>query len=151
MDRLDGKILTLLQEDASLSHAELADRVNLSPSQCSRRIQRLEAEGVIGRHVVLVKPESLGLTVEAYVTIALVDYAKETRTRFHERIAGLESVVECCSLTGDSDYLLRIVSKDLAALTELINRDLLGPGDVAKVRSSIVLERIKRTTALPIA
>ena len=150
MDRIDRKILALLQEDASIPQTDLSEKVNLSPSQCSRRIQRLESEGIIRRHVALLNPEALGLQVEAYVAVALATYVKEAVAAFHERISSLDSVVDCCSLTGDIDYLLRVVSKDLRAFNEFINRDLLGPGDVASVRSSIVLDRIKRTTALPV-
>ena len=150
MDRTDRKLLALIQHDASLSHAELAERVHLSPSQCSRRIQRLHAEGVIRAQVALLDEAALGLGVEAYVTVTLASYAREVAEQFHARIAALPQVLECCALTGDADYLLRVITEDLAAFSRLMNAEVLGHGDVAGVRSSIVLDRIKHTTALPL-
>ena len=150
MDRTNRKLLALLQHDASPSHAELAEQVNLSPSQCSRRIQRLTADGVIRAQVALLDEAALGLGVEAYVTVTLASYAREVAEGFHARIAALPQVVECCALTGDADYLLRVLTRDLASFSALMNGEVLGHGDVAGVRSSIVLYRIKRTTELPL-
>lgn len=150
MNRIDRKILALLQADASISHADLGARVNLSPSQCSRRIARLQEEGIIRGTVALLDEAGLGLQLEAYVTVTLSSYARPVVAEFHTRIAKLEEVIECCSLTGDNDYLLRVLTRDRAAFSRFLNDDLLGHGDVARVRSSIVLQRIKRTTALPL-
>lgn len=150
MDRTDLKLLALLQQDAALAHAELAERVNLSPSQVSRRIQRLSADGVIRAQVALLNEAALGLGVEAYVTVTLASYARDVAAGFHARIAALPQVVECCALTGDADYLLRVLTADLASFSRLMNEELLGHGDVAGVRSSIVLDRVKRTTAVPL-
>jgi Lrp/AsnC family leucine-responsive transcriptional regulator len=150
MNRVDRKLLALLQADASLSHAELGARVNLSPSQCSRRIARLQELGIIRGTVALLDEAELGLQLEAYVTVTLSSYTRAVVAGFHSRMADLAQVVECCSLTGDSDYLLRVLTKDRAAFSQFLNVDLLGHGDVARVRSSIVLDRIKRTTALPL-
>jgi Lrp/AsnC family leucine-responsive transcriptional regulator len=150
MDRTDRKLLALLQADATPSHAELAERVHLSPSQVSRRIQRLTADGVIRAQVALLNEAALGLGVEAYVTVTLASYAREVAAGFHARVAALGEVVECCALTGDADYLLRVLTRDLAAFSRLMNEDILGHGDAAGVRSSIVLDRIKRTTELPL-
>jgi Lrp/AsnC family leucine-responsive transcriptional regulator len=150
MNRIDRKILALLQTDASISHADLGARVNLSPSQCSRRIARLQELGIIRGTVALLDEAELGLQLEAYVTVTLSSYARSEVQAFHSRIVELPQVIECCSLTGDSDYLLRVLTKDRAAFSQFLNEDLLGRGDVAQVRSSIVLDRIKRTTALPL-
>jgi Lrp/AsnC family leucine-responsive transcriptional regulator len=150
MNRIDRKILALLQTDASISHADLGARVNLSPSQCSRRIARLQELGIIRGTVALLDEAELGLQLEAYVTVTLSSYARSEVQAFHSRIVELPQVIECCSLTGDSDYLLRVLTKDRAAFSQFLNEDLLGHGDVARVRSSIVLDRIKRTTALPL-
>lgn len=151
MDRMDLRILAQLQVDAAISHADLGERVNLSASQVSRRIQRLAQDGVIRKQVALLDEASLGLGVEAYVLVTLASYAGGTARGFHERMIGIAQVVECCALTGDSDYLLHLITRDLPSLSSLINEDLLGHGDIANVRSSIVLNRIKRTTALPIS
>jgi Lrp/AsnC family leucine-responsive transcriptional regulator len=150
MNRIDRKILALLQTDASISHADLGARINLSPSQCSRRIARLQELGIIRGTVALLDEAELGLQLEAYVTVTLSSYARSEVQAFHSRVVELPQVIECCSLTGDSDYLLRVLTKDRAAFSKFLNEDLLGHGDVARVRSSIVLDRIKRTTALPL-
>ena len=150
MNRTDRKILALLQTDASISHADLGARVNLSPSQCSRRIARLQELGIIRGTVALLDEAGLGLQLEAYVTVTLSSYTRTVVEAFHSRIVDLAEVIECCSLTGDNDYLLRVLTKDRAAFAQFLNEDLLGHGDVARVRSSIVLDRVKRTTALPL-
>jgi len=150
MDRVDLRLLALLQEDSSRSHAELAELVHLSASQCSRRIQRLMADGVIRAQVALVDEESVGLGVEAYVRVTLSSYARGVVAGFHKRIAEIPEIVECCAMTGDSDYLVRVLSSNLNAFSRLLNEKLLGHDDVAGVQSSIVLDRIKRTSAVPL-
>ena len=150
MDRIDRNILKHLQDDSSLSHAELGERVHLSPSQVSRRILRLQPDGIILRQVALLDEQQLGLQVEAYVAVSLSSYAPAVVKQFHTRMTTLGEVLSCASTTGDSDYLLRIVARDLRAYSRLMNTDLLGHGDVASVRSSVVLDRIKQTTALPL-
>ncbi len=150
MDRLDLKILARLQDDAAVSHAELGEAIGLSASQVSRRIQRLSQDGVVRGQVALLDPESLGLHVEAYVLVSLASYGKGVAQGFHERMIAIPQVIECCALTGDSDYMLHLMARDLPALSHLINEELLGHGDIANVRSNVVLHRVKRTTALPL-
>ncbi|OYU35938.1 Lrp/AsnC family transcriptional regulator [Novosphingobium sp. PASSN1] len=150
MDKLDHQLLALLQTDASRPHADLARLVGLSASQVSRRIARLEADGFIRATVALLSEAALGLQVEAYVAVAMASYAPDVVRGFHERISALPEVLDCRATTGDSDYLLRIVARDLAAYSRLMNQQLLGHGDVASVRSSVVLDRIKHTTSLPL-
>jgi len=150
MDQMDRRILAQLQADSSRSHADLAETVHLSDSQVSRRIARLQEDGVIRQQVALLDEEALGLQVEAFVAVAMASYAPDAVRLFHERISSLDEVLDCCATTGDSDYLLRIVARNLKAYSQLMNEQLLGHGDVASVRSSVVLNRIKRTTALPL-
>lgn len=150
MDQIDRKILTQLQVDSSLSHSDIGELVHLSSSQVSRRIARLQQEGIIRQQVSLLDEESLGLNVEAFVAVTMASYTREVVSGFHERVTALEGVLDCCATTGGSDYLLRIVATDLRGLSKTINDDLLGHGDVASVRSSVVLDRIKRSTALPL-
>ena len=150
MDHIDLRILALLQQDTSRSHAELADLVHLSPSQCSRRIQKLIVDGVIRAQVALVDEAAVGLGVEAYVRVTLSSYARDVVTAFHKRIAAMPEIVECCAMTGDSDYLIRVLSSNLNAFSRLLNDKLLGHDDVAGVQSSIVLDRVKRTSAVPL-
>ena len=150
MDQIDRRILVQLQEDSSRSHADLGDIVHLSASQVSRRIARMQGDGLIRRQVAILDEEALGLTVSAYVSITLGSYARDVVEGFQNRVSALDEVLECCATTGDSDYLLRIVTRDLKDLSRLINEELLGHGDVDTVRSSITLNVIKRTTALPL-
>jgi DNA-binding Lrp family transcriptional regulator len=150
MDHIDRKILVQLQVDASRSHAELGEMVHLSASQVSRRIARMELDGLIRQQVALLDAQALGLMVEAYISITLGSYAREVVAGFVGRVAALDEVLDCCATTGDADYLLRVVTRDLKALSHLINEALLGHGDVANVRSSITLDVVKRTTALPV-
>ena len=150
MDKIDLRILAQLQADSSRSHAELADAIHLSSSQVSRRIAKLEQDGIIRQQVALLDEEGLGLQVEAFVTVAMASYAPDVVTGFHHRMSALDQVVDCCATTGDADYLLRVVARDLRSFSALINQELLGHGDIARVHSSVVLERIKRTTALPL-
>lgn len=150
MDKIDRKLLALMQADASLSNQQLAERVHLSPSQCSRRLQRLQQDGYVERQVVLLNAERIGLMVEAYVTVTLTSHARAAASAFHERMRAHPAVIECCSLTGDSDYILRVVAANLQDFSRVVHEDLLGHGEVANIRSSIVLDKIKRTTELPL-
>lgn len=151
MDQTDKRILAQLQSDSALSHSEIGDRVHLSPSQVSRRILKLQQDGIIRKQVALLDDERLGLQVEAFVAVTMSSYASESVQKFHERMCALDEVLECSATTGDADYLVRIVAKDLRTYSRLMNRELLGHGDVSNVRSSVVLERIKHTTALPLS
>ncbi len=150
MDNVDHRILSLLQVDAALSHSEIAERVHLSASQVSRRIVRMSQDAIIRRQVVLLDEEQLGLTMEAFVSVSLSSYKPELVSAFHARMSALEEVLDCCATTGQSDYLLRIVARDLRSFSKLLNNELLGHGEVANVQSNVVLDRIKRTTALPL-
>ena len=150
MDKIDRRLLTQMQQDSSRSHAQLGEIVNLSSSQVSRRIARLESDGVIRGQVALLDERALGLQVEAFVAVAMASYAPEAVRGFHDRMSALAEVLDCCATTGDADYLLRIIASDLQAYSRLMNREILGHGDVSSVRSSVVLERIKHTTALPL-
>src|SRR5688572_27730895 len=101
MDKLDRRLLGLLQEDSSLSHIELGEMVNLSASQCSRRLQRLHQDGYVAKQVALLDPERLGLQVEAYVMVTLATHGAGAATAFHERVGRHPAIMECCGLTGD--------------------------------------------------
>jgi Lrp/AsnC family leucine-responsive transcriptional regulator len=150
LDNFDLRLLHALQIDGHSTHADLAERVRLSPSQISRRIQRLEQLGFIDRHVTLLNSEKLGLDVRAYVTIVLRSHAETEIKAFHERLLRLPEVQECCKITGDADYLLKITTSDLKSYNRILTEYLLKAPEVASVRSGIVLEEIKNTTALPL-
>jgi len=151
LDHFDLKILGALQNEGRLSNQDLADRVHLSPSQCSRRRLRLEQSGVIQGYKADLSPSRLGLRIVVYTTISLNAHSGSNALRFWELVRDIDCVLEAYSLTGDSDYLLKIVVPDLAALSVVVNNLLLPHESVARVRSSVVLDTLKQSMALPLA
>ncbi len=154
LDRIDRRILELLQADARLTNQEIAERVNLSPSPCLRRIRRLEAEGVIQRYVALVDPARIGLGLLAYVNVRLdkhpVRAGNSALEGFRAAVQSWPEVVACYALTGEMDYLLRVQVEDLDHFSRFVLDTLLKHPSVLDVRSSFALDRIKETTALPL-
>lgn len=150
LDAFDLRILDALQTDAQLTHTDLAERVRLSSSQISRRIQRLEQEGFIERRIATLNTAKLGLGVVAYVSIVMRSHAETEIRAFRERLLRRPEVQECCRLTGDADYLLRVITTDLQSYNRILTEYLLQAPEVATVRSGIMLEEIKRTTAVPL-
>lgn len=150
LDGFDMKLLSALQDDGRLGVAELAERVGLSGSQCSRRRARLEQSGLIAGYHAALDPRRLGLGVFAYVHVTLARHSPGNARAFRDLIAGIGAVQEACAVTGDADYLLKVVVADLAALARLINDDLLTNDSVSQVRSSVVLEHLKQTHRLPL-
>jgi DNA-binding Lrp family transcriptional regulator len=151
LDSFDLKILASLQTDGRLSNQELADRVGLSASQCSRRRARLEADGVIRRYRAELDPESLGLTVTVFTHVRLASHSPDNARKFAELVRRLHWVLEAHVLTGDSDYLLKIVVPDLKALSSVVNDWLLAHESVSSVRSSVVLTTLKDESQLPLS
>ncbi len=150
VDTFDLKLLAALEADGRLTTAELAERVALSASQCSRRRQRLEEAGIIRRYRAELDPGALGFGVTAFVRVALAAHSRENARRFRELVATLDPIQEAHALTGEADYLLKIIVSDLKALSELLNDVLLPHEAVATVRSSIVLETLKDAGRLPL-
>lgn len=151
LDAIDVKILTQLQEDASLSNVELAQRVGLSPSPCLARVRALEASGIIARRVTLLDPVSLGATISVFIQVALEKQTEAQLEIFEEAILGFSEVMECYLMTGDSDYLLRVVVPDLIALQHFIVEKVSKTPGVANIRSSFALKQVKYKTALPVS
>ncbi len=149
MDRIDRKILQCLQEDASLPLAEIAERVGLSTTPCWRRIQNLEKAGVIRRRVALLDPDKLNVGVTVFVRIKTGRHDFDWLESFAEQIAGIEEVVEFYRMSGDIDYLLRVVVPDIAGYDAVYKR-LIQLAGLADVSSNFAMERIKYTTALPL-
>ncbi len=149
MDRLDKKILACLQEDASLAVAEIADRVGLSSTPCWRRIQNLEKSGVIRRRVALLDPALINVGVTVFVGLKTSQHTYEWLEAFAKAVAEVEEVVEFYRMSGDIDYLLRIVVPDIAAYDAVYKR-LIKLADLSDVSSSFAMEQIKYTTALPL-
>ncbi len=149
MDRIDRKILACLQEDAALPVAEVAERVGLSTTPCWRRIQNLEKEGVIRRRVALLDAAKLNCGVTVFVNLRTSQHNYDWLEKFSKAVERMEEVVEFYRMSGDIDYLLRIVVPDIASYDAVYKR-LIQAADFAEVSSSFALEEIKYTTALPL-
>ena len=149
MDRIERKILACLQEDASLSNAEVAERVGLSPTPCWRRIQNLEKAGVVRKRVALLDPEKLKVGVTVFVRVKTSQHSYDWLESFAKGIAEIEEVVEFYRMSGDIDYLLRVVVPDIAAYDAVYKR-LIQVASFADVSSNFAMEQIKYTTALPL-
>jgi DNA-binding Lrp family transcriptional regulator len=150
LDTIDRKILAHLQEHGRASNLELAEAAGLSAAQCHRRHRRLEEQGFIARYQTRLNPASLGLGVVAFIHVAMEKGHLRALPKFTEVIIDLPEVVECYSVTGDFDYIVKVVERDLKSLSDfLMNRLMPLPG-VNSVRSSVCLDEIKCTSALPI-
>lgn len=149
MDAIDRHILTILQQDAALSIADIAARVGLSQTPCWKRIQRLEASGVLMRRVALLSPEKLGLGLSVYVSIVAGEHSDAWLERFTRSVAEMPQVVEFYRMAGDVDYMLRVVVSDMVAFDEFYKR-LISIAPLRNVVSRFAMERIKATTALPL-
>lgn len=150
IDQFDRKILALLQGDARLTNNELSERVNLSPSQCSRRRQRLEEEGFIEGYRAVLNRDRLGFGLVNVVTVTLATHNRDNARRFAALIDRLPEVQEAHALTGEMDYILKVVTRDLKSLSEFVNGVLLPHDSVQHVKTAIVLETLKETGDLPI-
>jgi len=150
IDSFDRKILALLQADARLTNNDLSERVNLSPSQCSRRRQRLEEEGLIAGYRAILHREALGFSLVNIITVTLATHNRDNARRFADLIARLPQVQEAHALTGEMDYVLKVVVPDLKALSSFVNDVLLPHESVQHVKTAIVLDTLKETAALPL-
>jgi len=149
-DHFDSAILETLQRDARITNIALAEKVHLSPAPCLRRVRDLETSGAIRRYVTLLDPHALGLDVSVFIQVSLEKQIGDALTRFEEVIANCPEVMECYLMTGDSDYLLRVVAPSLDVLQLFIVDKLAKIPRVANIRSSIALKQIKYKTELPI-
>jgi Lrp/AsnC family transcriptional regulator len=149
MDAIDRKILAVVQEDASLSVAEIGSRVGLSSTPCWKRIQRLEAEGVITKRVALVDPGKIGLGITVFVSVETGDHSQDWLTRFAELVGAMPEVMEFYRMAGDVDYMLRVVVPDIAGY-DAFYKKLIGTVPLKNVTSRFAMEKIKSTTTLPI-
>ena len=150
LDAVDAKILDLIQHDAGLSVAEIAERVGLSSSPCWRRIKRLEDDGVIQRRVTILDREKLGLDFEVYCTVKLSLPTKENLETFEQSVRRWPEVVQCATVTGAADYELRIVTRDMHAFDDFLRDKILSLGLVSNIESRIVIRAVKNSTAVPL-
>lgn len=151
LDGFDISLLAALQRDSTATHQQLGTQIHLSASQVSRRVQRLQSAGIISRYVALLNPAALGLTVRAVSYVTLTRHSGDEGLAFEREIALFSEVLECYSVAGESDYILQIVAADLHTLSESVLRRLTRIQGVGSIRSNIVLNCIKSTTALPLA
>jgi Lrp/AsnC family transcriptional regulator len=149
MDAIDRKILAVVQQDASLSVAEIGQRVGLSSTPCWKRMQRLEADGVIMRRVALIDPEKVGLGITVFVSIETGDHSQEWLSHFAEVVGTMPEVMEFYRMAGDVDYILRVVVPDIQGY-DTFYKKLIATVPLKNVTSRFAMERIKSTTALPI-
>ena len=151
LDKTDLRILSQLQQDASLSNVELAAKVSLSPSPTLARVKQMENEGVIAGYVALVDPHALGLKVNVFVRVSLEKQEAAALERFEQAVSHFDEVMEVYLMTGDEDYLLRIVVADIQALERFILEHLTRIPGIKNIKSSFALKQVKYKTALPIA
>ncbi len=150
LDAVDARILDLIQHDAALSVAEIAERVGLSSSPCWRRIKRLEEEGVIQRRVTVLDREKLGLDFEVYCTVKLSLPTQENLEIFEQSVMRWAEGVQCATVTGSADYELRIVTRDMRAFDVFLRDKILALGIVSNIESRIVIRAVKNSTAIPL-
>ena len=151
LDKTDFQLLRNLQQDASLSNVELASKIGLSPSPTLSRVKNMESTGVISRYVALVDPHALGLKVNAFVRVSLEKQESAALERFEQAVSHFDEVMEVYLMTGDEDYLLRIVVPDIQALERFILEHLTRIPGIKNIKSSFALKQVKYKTALPIA
>lgn len=150
VDVFDLRILGALQDDGRLTNQELADLAGLSASQCSRRRIRLEEEKVIAGYHADLSSGALGFGVIAFIQVTLATHSPDNSKRFRALVGRIDEIQEAYSLTGDADYVLKAVLRDLKGLSNLVNDVLMPHQSVAHVRSSIVLDRLKESSRLPL-
>jgi Lrp/AsnC family transcriptional regulator, leucine-responsive regulatory protein len=151
LDRIDRNILHEMQRNARISNLELADKVGLSPTPCSRRVKRLEESGLIDRHVTLLKPKALGLNLTAMVGISMDRHTPDRFETFERAVADMPEILECLVVTGQSaDFLLKVVVRDMQHYEQFLLGKLTKLEGVTGVHSSFVLREVIKKTALPL-
>ncbi|MBC7578323.1 MAG: Lrp/AsnC family transcriptional regulator [Tardiphaga sp.] len=150
LDAIDRKILGVLQMDSRITMQELAEKVGLSISPCHRRVKLLEQRGIITRYMALVDQKAVGLPVSVFISIKLVRQKEEDLTRFAKSISKWEEVLECYLMTGNRDYLLRVVAADLSSYEAFLKNKLTRLDGIASIESSFALSQVKYTIALPV-
>ena len=150
LDKIDRTILEVIQEEARITNAELAERVGLSPSPCWRRVRALEQTRVIRRYVTLVDAEAIGLPINVFATVTLEKQVERALERFERAVAQRPEVMECYLMTGEFDYLLRIVVPSLGAYERFLMDHLTRIEGIASIKSSFALKQVRYKTALPL-
>src|SRR3954470_15402070 len=154
LDKLDKAILRALQQNGRETYDVVGEQVGLSPSAVLRRVKRMEEAGIIDRYVALVRPEAVGLDLTAYINVRLEKYTEHHKRNpmdaFRASVQSWPEVVECAALTGEMDFLLRVVVEDMAHYSRFVMDTLLKHPSVQDCKTSFVLDRVKATTAVPV-
>ena len=150
LDRTDIAILSQLQQNARITNADLAQSVNLSSTPCFNRVRALEKLGLFKQHVTLLNPEPLGLRINVFIQVSLEKQVKDALQRFEHAISERPEVMECYLMTGDADYLLRVVMPDMQTLERFIVDHLTKIPGISNIRSSFALKQVRYKTALPL-
>ena len=151
MDNIDRRILAELQRDANLPMQELGERVGLSHTPCWRRVKRLEERGIVKDRVALLDAEQLDLAVNVFVNVNLRRHQENALNRFEAAVQDIPEIVECYSVSGETDFLLRVVVADVTAYEHLVKATLVHLPEVGNLTSTFALRQVKYTTALPLA
>lgn len=150
LTRTDRRLLSELQQDASRKQSELAELVGMSRTSCWRRIRDFEEAGLIERQVTLLNPKLAGFSIEVLLFVAMTEHTDENREHFERHVSLLPEVMECFSVSGERDYLLQVVAKDMDSYNEFLNAQILRHAAVQSASSTFVLRRVKYSTALPL-
>ena len=150
LTRSDYKLLKALQEDLTVSQIDLAERSGRSRTSVWRRIKELEDAGLIDRKVALLNSQKLGFQIHVLLSVSMIKHSDQTRSEFEAHVQGLPEVTECFSVSGDRDYLLHIIARDMESYNDFLNRRILDHPSVHSASSSFALRRIKYSTALPL-
>ena len=151
LDALDVRILNILQENARITTLELAEQVGLSPTPCARRVKRLEDDGLIQRYVTLLDEKKAGLDLSVFISVRLRNQTGETIDKFERSVRSMPEITECYLVSGVHDYLLHLRVADVDALRDFLRERLVTIEGIAEAQSSIVLDKVKYTTALTLA
>jgi len=150
LDKYDKLLLHHLQQDARLSHVALSERINLSPSQCARRLQRLESAGVITGYSAVIDPQALGLDVVALINITLEKHQENITGAFEKAVQARPEILECLLITGDGDYEMRVITRNLQDFSRFISECLMKMPGVSSIKSNIQLSQVKARGSLPL-
>ena len=150
LDKTDERLLEILQRDATVTMQELGAMVGLSHTPCWRRVRRLEDKGYISKRVTLLDPEKLELNVNIFVFVTMSRHQSNALTRFEKAVKDIPEIVECYSVSGQADFLLRVIVHDVSAYDRLLKNKLIHLPDIGNLNSTIALEQIKYSTELPL-
>ena len=150
LSRTDRRLLAELQKDATRKQSELAEIVGMSRTSCWRRIRDFEDAGLIERQVALLNPKMAGFSIEVLLLVAMTEHSDKNRENFERHVSLLAEVMECFSVSGDRDYLLQVIAKDMDSYNDFLNAQILRHEAVRSASSTFVLRRVKYSTALPL-